>query len=120
VRRLFPLALAAALVSLPAAALAAAPDNVPGAMAQAGPPASDAVVAVAAWAIRTGDHGGQPFAVVDKRAARVFVFGADGKLKGEAPALIGSAVGDVSRPMSATASFPPSRRMSAAPRPGAS
>ena len=97
-RRLFPLAAAAAL-SLPGAALAAAPDRVSGATpAEAGPPASDAVVAVAAWAIRTKDHGRQPFAVVDKRAARVYVFGADGKLKGEAPALIGSAVGDVSTP----------------------
>jgi len=62
------------------------------------PPASDAVVAVAAWAIRSEDPGGLPFAVVDKQAARVFVFGADGKLKGEGPALLGIAQGDRSEP----------------------
>jgi hypothetical protein len=56
------------------------------------------VVALAAWAIRTKDHDGQPFAIVDKRGARVFVFGPDGKLKGEAPVLIGSAFGDRSEP----------------------
>jgi hypothetical protein len=56
------------------------------------------VVAVAAWAIRSRDAGGMPFAIVDKAAARVFVFGADGKLKGEAPALIGTTVGDRSAP----------------------
>ena len=35
---------------------------------------------------------------MDKQAARVFVFGADGKLKGDAPALIGTTVGDRSTP----------------------
>ena len=119
-RRLYPLALAAALFSFPVAALAAAPDSVSSsATAQAGPPASDAVVAVAAWAIRTKDHGGQPFAIVDKRAARVFVFGADGKLKGEAPALIGSAAGDVSTPYVGDrelSSIPPHERTTPAGR----
>ena len=68
------------------------------ARAQPAPPASDAVVAVAAWSIRSRDHGELPFAIVDKRAARVYVFGADGKLRGEAPALVGMTLGDRSTP----------------------
>jgi hypothetical protein len=86
---------AAALLLVPAAAAAGSRTPAAGPPpAEAAPPASDAVVAVAAWAIRSGDTGGLPFAVVDKPAARVYVFGPDGKLKGEAPALVGTTVGD--------------------------
>jgi hypothetical protein len=59
---------------------------------------SDAVIDVAAWVIASGDNRDLPFAVVDKDAAQLLVFGADGKLRGLAPALIGSAVGDDSAP----------------------
>lgn len=49
---------------------------------------------VARWALRTGDSGERAVVVVDKRAAKVYVFGSDGTLKGATPALVGSAVGD--------------------------
>lgn len=53
---------------------------------------------VADWAVRSGDAGGLPFAVVDKLDARVHVFDAAGKLQGSAAALLGSARGDESVP----------------------
>jgi hypothetical protein len=59
---------------------------------------SDAVIDIAAWALATQDNLGLPFAIVDKAAAQIIVFGADGKVRGLAPALVGSAVGDHSAP----------------------
>ena len=53
---------------------------------------------VANWALYSGNHGGLPFIILDKKAAKVFVFNGDGKLRGAAPALIGFAVGDDSVP----------------------
>jgi hypothetical protein len=53
---------------------------------------------VADWVIASSDNRGLPFAVVDKVAAEVFVFDAEGLLKGAAPALVGSAIGDDSTP----------------------
>lgn len=50
------------------------------------------------WAMDSGDARGQPFAVVDKRAARLYVFGADGQLLGATNALLGQATGDHSVP----------------------
>lgn len=46
------------------------------------------------WALRSGDPQGRPFAVVDKRAAHIYVFDADGRLAGHSPALLGSTRGD--------------------------
>ena len=46
------------------------------------------------WVLRHGDHHGRPFAVVDKRAARIYVLDGDGKLAGQSAALLGSAPGD--------------------------
>lgn len=46
------------------------------------------------WTLRTGDHRGKPFAVVDKRAAHIYVFHADGRLAGHSQALLGSTIGD--------------------------
>ena len=46
------------------------------------------------WIQRSGDHHGQPFAVVDKRKAMLYVFDADGRLAGKSAALLGSARGD--------------------------
>ena len=40
------------------------------------------------------DAKGRPFAVVDKKEAKLFVFNADGQLVGAAPALLGLARGD--------------------------
>jgi hypothetical protein len=53
---------------------------------------------MARWAIRSGDHGGRPFAVVDKQAARAYVFDAQGVLAGASPVLLGAAVGDRAKP----------------------
>lgn len=46
------------------------------------------------WVVDSGDSRGMPFAIVDKKNAKVFVFDADGRLRGAAPALLGLAVGD--------------------------
>src|SRR5688572_11188945 len=46
------------------------------------------------WALATGDHQQQPFAVVDKRSARIFVFDGTGRLVGADHALLGQAPGD--------------------------
>lgn len=47
-----------------------------------------------AWVRQSGDNQGVPFAVIDKRNARVFVFTAEGRLRGSAPVLLGLARGD--------------------------
>ncbi len=49
---------------------------------------------VADWVVDSGDNRSMPFAIVDKTDARVFVFAADGRLRGAAPALLGLAQGD--------------------------
>ena len=63
------------------------------------PPAEPAEVArLAEWVSASGDNGDLPFMVIDKATAGVFVFEADGTLKGSAPALLGFARGDASAP----------------------
>ncbi len=49
---------------------------------------------LADWVESTADNGDKPFAIVDKVGARIFVFGADGRLRGSAPVLVGLARGD--------------------------
>ncbi len=72
----------------------AAPAHLPGAPDFAGvQPTADAE-ALASWILSVADHGQLPFAVIDKRAARVYVFDGRGRLRGEAPVLLGLAVGD--------------------------
>ena len=61
-------------------------------------PVSDTVTELAGWVVATKDSQGYPFAIMDKAAAQVLVFGGDGRLRGAAPALFGSAVGDHSAP----------------------
>jgi hypothetical protein len=56
---------------------------------------------VADWVVRAGDnHAGDnrvlPFVIVDKKEAKIFVFHANGQLRGAAPALLGQAIGDES------------------------
>jgi hypothetical protein len=53
---------------------------------------------VANWAVHTRNHKQHAFVVIDKKDARVYVFGPDGKLLESAPALLGSAQGDDSYP----------------------
>ena len=50
------------------------------------------------WVLSSGDAGGRPYAVVDKRDARIWVFDGAGRLVGTAPALLGQATGDESAP----------------------
>lgn len=62
---------------------------------------------VAAWIASTGDNQAMPYLIVDKVAARVYVFDAAGRLEGTAAALLGMERGDGSaeglgtRPLSA-------------------
>ena len=59
---------------------------------------SQTAIELAAWVVATRDSQGYPFAIIDKRAAQILVFGADGRLRGAAPGLFGSAVGDHTAP----------------------
>lgn len=64
--------------------------------AQARP--SPAAREVADWAVRSGNAQARPFVLIDKPMARVYVFDAQGRLQGDAPALLGLARGDRSVP----------------------
>jgi hypothetical protein len=59
---------------------------------------SDDVWQLARRVQEADDHRGMPFAIVDKRAAQLVVFHADGRLAGSTAALLGSAAGDDSVP----------------------
>jgi hypothetical protein len=50
--------------------------------------------ALAAAVLRSGDHGARPFAIIDKRDARLYIFAAQGRLAGTTPILLGYAAGD--------------------------
>jgi hypothetical protein len=50
------------------------------------------------WVLKSHDHHGHPFAIVDKKHASIFVFDASGRLRGDSAALIGQAAGDESAP----------------------
>jgi hypothetical protein len=60
----------------------------------AGEPVSDAALYAVTQALTYGDALGRPFAVVDKREARFYLFDAAGRLVGAAPALLGATPGD--------------------------
>lgn len=49
---------------------------------------------LADWVKRSADHRGRPFAVVDKRAARIYVYDGAGVLVGQSAALLGATPGD--------------------------
>jgi hypothetical protein len=53
---------------------------------------------IADWVVDSQDNRSIPFVIVDKMNAKVFVFHANGRLRGAAPALLGSARGDDSVP----------------------
>lgn len=55
---------------------------------------SDDVSRLAQQVRDSGDHRQRPFAIVDKRAAQLVVFHANGRLAGSTAALLGSARGD--------------------------
>lgn len=60
--------------------------------------ASAEVRQVAQWITAAGDNDGLPFVLIDKVAARVYVFSAGGELRGNDSALLGSARGDTTTP----------------------
>jgi hypothetical protein len=53
---------------------------------------------VADWVVDSGDNRSLPFVIVDKTNAKVFVFYANGRLRGASSALLGQARGDDSVP----------------------
>jgi hypothetical protein len=53
---------------------------------------------LADWVVASRDSGSQPFLMIDKRQARLYVFDAAGRLRGDAPVLLGRARGDDSVP----------------------
>lgn len=61
-----------------------------------GDQASAQTRALADWVARQGDHGDRPFAVVDKAAARLYIFDGNSQLQASSPVLLGSAIGDAS------------------------
>lgn len=64
----------------------------------AGQDVSDTVIELAGWVVASKDNQGYPFAIMDKAAAQILVFGGDGRLRGAAPGLFGSATGDHTAP----------------------
>lgn len=48
--------------------------------------------------LRAGDHAAAAFVIIDKLDATIYVFAADGRLRGHSPVLLGSALGDDSVP----------------------
>jgi len=84
------MAAAAALAAHGPAGPAAAGEPPAGRLAEASADARQ----VARWVEASGDNGGRPYAIVDKKSARLFVFAPDGRELGATPALLGEAVGD--------------------------
>lgn len=82
-------------------------------------PSSERIAPLAAWVAAAGDNEGRPFAVIDKEAAQLAIYDAEGELRGMAPVLIGAAVGDGSAPdvgERALADIPPDERTTPAGR----
>jgi hypothetical protein len=59
---------------------------------------TDEASALVGWIARSRDNAGLPFAVVDKKTARIQVFDRKGRLAGSSPVLLGQAIGDDSAP----------------------
>ncbi len=95
---------AAALVAGSVTAHANTPSAGPAPIAGPSVPAADLTLLtddaryVRDWALESGDTRQQPFAVVDKKAARIFVFDAEGHLLGDSNVLLGQGLGDHSVP----------------------
>jgi hypothetical protein len=83
------------VVGLPATSALAA---VPVTAADVADGASDTAQRLVRWVVASGDNAGVPFVIVDKAAANVWVFDAEGRSLGGTPALLGSASGDDSTP----------------------
>lgn len=92
-------ALACLVLSTPAAAQFAGNQKASEAQADdAAAALSEPAARVAEWIAMSGDNGELPYIILDKNAAALFLFDAEGKLLGEAPVLIGIATGDDATP----------------------
>ena len=60
--------------------------------------ASDDARYVERWIHEKGDDHGRPFVIVDKKAARIYVFGAGGRLVGMSSTILGQSRGDIPVP----------------------
>jgi hypothetical protein len=85
---------AAALVWFAAAASAALAQSFPTPGELFKTRASTEARRVVDWVLQGSDHAGLPFAVVDKRLARIHVFDGAGRLVGETAVLVGQTWGD--------------------------
>src|SRR4051812_34688725 len=81
-------------LSLIAGSAQAVQNGHPAAFDFAGQAASPQALTMARWIAGSEDARGKPFAIVDKKSARIFVFGADARLVGAAPVLLGLTPGD--------------------------
>ena len=100
-RRALTLALALAFAGVGGTASAQDGDTLPVSSVDElprGQDVSDTVIELAGWVVASGDSQGYPFAIMDKATAQILVFGGDGRLRGAAPGLFGSAVGDHTAP----------------------
>jgi hypothetical protein len=61
-------------------------------------PLSQDAAAVLDWLVRARDNQGLPFMIIDKRRAHLWVFDRSARLKGDAPVLLGMALGDHTAP----------------------
>lgn len=64
----------------------------------AGETASEDVRFAAGWVLQGFDNQGQPFAIVDKKGARIYVFDSVGRIQGASAVLLGLTAGDHSIP----------------------
>ncbi|MED5618313.1 L,D-transpeptidase [Ideonella sp. BN130291] len=82
-----------AALALPAAALPA-PTARAGTSAASAPRQTPDAARLVQWITSSRDNQAQPFAIIDKRNARLMVYDAGGRLRGSAPVLLGLARGD--------------------------
>lgn len=71
------------------------------------------------WVLASADHGGRPFALLDKRQARLMVFNPQGQLQAASAVLLGYAKGDDSVPgigLKRIEDIPPAERTTPAGR----
>jgi hypothetical protein len=88
----------AAIDAAAAADASAAWDAAPQDTASRPVPLSPEASRLLRWVKRSGDHGGSPFIVIDKRRAHLWLFDPAGQLLGHTPVLLGAAPGDHSVP----------------------
>ncbi len=59
---------------------------------------SEAADRLIAWVAAAHDNGALPYVVIDKQAASLFLFAANGDFQGQTPVLLGIGIGDDSSP----------------------